>query len=125
MNELDKKIKEALRQEDAELFEDLGGEPSVFDLVIDTFRGKHWWLTVLTIFWSLVFFVLAILSAVRFFNTDDSRDMMMWALAFIFCMMAVSMMKMWFWMELNKNAITREIKRLELQIARLAGRIKG
>ena len=124
MNELDKKIKEALRQEDAELFEDLGGEPSVFDLVIDTFRGKHWWLTVLTIFWSLVFFVLAILSAVRFFKTDDSRDMMMWALAFIFCMMAVSMMKIWFWMEMNKNAITREIKRLELQIARLAGRIK-
>ena len=124
MNELDKKIKEALRQEDAELFEDLGGEPSVFELVIDTFRGKHWWLTVLTIFWSLVFFVLAILSAIKFFNTDDSRDMMMWALAFIFCMMAVSMMKMWFWMEMNKNAITREIKRLELQIARLAGRIK-
>ena len=125
MNELDKKIKEALRQEDAELFEDLGGEPSVFELVIDTFRGKHWWLTLLTIFWSLVFFGLAIFSAVKFFNTDDSRDMMMWALAFIFCMMAVSMMKMWFWMEMNKNAITREIKRLELQIARLAGRIKG
>ena len=124
MNELDKKIKEALRQEDAEIFEDLGGEPSVFELVIDTFRGKHWWLTVLTIFWSLVFFVLGTLSAVKFFKTDDSRDMMMWALAFIFCMMAVSMMKMWFWMEMNKNAITREIKRLELQIALLAGRIK-
>ena len=124
MNELDKKIKEALRQEDAELFEDLGGEPSVFEMIIDTFRGKHWWLTVLTFFWTLVFFVLAILSAVRFFKTDDSRDMMMWALAFIFCMMAVSMMKMWFWMEMNKNAITREIKRLELQIARLASRIK-
>jgi len=27
-------------------------------------------------------------------------------------------------MEMNKNALTREIKRLELQIARLASRIK-
>ena len=125
MNELDKKIKEAIRQEDAELFEDLGGEPSVFEMIIDTFRGKHWWLSVLTFSWTMVFFVLAILSAVRFFKTDDSRDMMMWALAFIFCMMAVSMMKMWFWMELNKNAVMREIKRLELQIARLAGRSKA
>lgn len=124
MNELDKKIKEALRQEDAEFFEDMGGEPSVFEMIIETFRGKHWWLSVLTFFWTLVFLVLGILSAVKFFNTDDSRDMMMWALAFIFCMMAVSMLKMWFWMELNKNAITREIKRLELQIARLAARIK-
>lgn len=124
MNELDKRIKEALRQEDAEIFEDVGGEPSVFEMIFETFRGRHWWLSVLTFVWTLVFFVLAIFSAVKFFNTEASRDMMLWALAFVFCMMAVSMLKMWFWMELNKNAITREIKRLELQIARLAGRLK-
>jgi len=123
MNELDKKIKEALRQEDAEIFENVGAEPSVFEMMIETFRGRHWWLSVLTFCWTLVFFVLAIFSAVKFFHTEDSRDMMMWALAFVFCMMAVSMLKMWFWMEINKNAITREIKRLELQIARLANRI--
>jgi len=34
------------------------------------------------------------------------------------------MMKTWYFMELNKNAVTREIKRLEWQIARLASRIK-
>lgn len=124
MNELDRKIKEVLRQEDAEIFDDAIGEPSVFEMIFETFRGKHWWLTVLTFSWTLVFFVLAIVAAFKFFGTEDSRDMMLWALAFVFCMMAVSMLKMWFWMEINKNAITREIKRLELQIARLAGRIK-
>lgn len=124
MNELDKKIKEALRREDAEIFEDVGGEPSLFEMAAEAFRGRHWWLNALTSFWILVFFVLAILAAVKFFNTEDTRDAMLWAIAFIFCMMAVAMLKMWFWMELNKNSITREIKRLELQIARLAGRIK-
>jgi len=34
-------------------------------------------------------------------------------------------MKTWWWMEVNKNAITREVKRLELQIARLAARVKA
>jgi hypothetical protein len=34
------------------------------------------------------------------------------------------MLKVMYWMELNKNAVTREIKRLELQIARLANRMK-
>jgi len=123
MNELDRKIKEALRQEGHEDFDDAVPEPSVFEMIFETFRGKHWWLSVLTFSWTLVFFVLAVFSAVKFFNVEDPRDTMMWALAFVFCMMAVSMLKMWFWMELNKNAITREIKRLELQIARLANRI--
>ena len=124
MKELDDKIREALRKEDAEVFDDWGGEPSMFTLVMDTFRGRHKWLVLLTVLWSLVFFVLAIVSAVKFFNTQDSREMMLWALGFIFCMSAVSMLKLWFWMELNKNALMREIKRVELQIARLAGRIK-
>jgi hypothetical protein len=32
------------------------------------------------------------------------------------------MLKMYFWMEMNKNVVLREIKRLELQVARLASR---
>ena len=124
MNELDKKIREALREEDAEIFEDFGGEPSMLEMVFEVYRGRHRWLVALTTFWALVFFALAVLSAIRFFTTEDSRDMLLWAIGFIFCMAAVSMLKVWFWMELNKHAITREIKRLELQIARLAARIK-
>lgn len=124
MSELDDKIREALRDEDAELFKDFDGEPSMFDLVMQTFRGRHRWLAMLTVFWSLVFLGLSIFTAVRFFSVEESRERLLWAVAFIFCMSGVSMLKIWFWMELNKNAIMREIKRLELQIARLAGRIK-
>ena len=32
------------------------------------------------------------------------------------------MLKMWYWMELNKNALTRGIKRVELQLALLSNR---
>ena len=124
MNELDKKIREALRKEDAELFDDFGAEPSVFEMIFETFRGRHWWLSAITVFWSLVFFVLAIFSATKAVGTEDPSERTIWALAFVFCVLAVSMLKMWFFMEMNKNAITREIKRLELQIARLASRIK-
>lgn len=125
MSELDNKIKEALRQEDAEWFDEIGTEPSVFEMMAEAFQGRHWWLNTLTFVWALVFFVLAIVSAVKFFNTQDTNTAMMWAIGFMFCMMAVAMLKMWFWMELQKNAVTREIKRLELQVARLASRIKA
>ena len=60
MNELDKKIQEALRKEDAELAEEFGGEPSIFEMLMETFRGRHRWLVFLTMFWTIV--TLAILA---------------------------------------------------------------
>ncbi len=125
MNVLDDKIREALQREDAELFEDVGGEPSIFEMLMETFRGRHRWLVFLTMFWTMVFMVLGVLSVIRFFRAEEMRDMLMWAAASAFLLSGVSMMKVWYWMELNKNSVTREIKRLELQIARLAGRLKG
>ncbi len=124
MNELDRKIREALRKEDAELYKDFDEEPSVFEMLVETCRGRRRWLNVLGAFWTLVFLVLGILSAVRFFGAETTRDIVMWAAACILCMSAVSMLKVWYFLEMNRNALTREIKRLELQIARLAGRIK-
>lgn len=35
---------------------------------------------------------------------------------------AVAMLKIWSWMEMHKNQVLREVKRLELQVARLAAR---
>ena len=125
MKDLDKKIQEALRNEDAELFDEFSAEPSIFEMLIETFRGRHRWLSVMGVFWTIVCLVLGVLAAIRFFNAAATRDMLLWAAACVVCMSGVSMMKVWYWMELNKNAVTREIKRLELQIARLAGRIKG
>ena len=68
---------------------------------------------------------LGVLSVIRFFRAEEFRDMVMWAAASAFFLSGVSMMKVWYWMELNKNSVTREIKRLELQIARLAGRLNA
>ncbi len=124
MNELDKKIREALRAEDADLVDDFDSEPSIFEMVLETFRGRHRWLVFLTIFWTLVFLVLGVLSVIQFFQAEETRDLLMWAAASAFFFSGVIMMKVWYFMELNKNAVTREIKRLELQIARLAGRMK-
>ena len=124
MNDLEKKIREALRKEDAELYKEFEDEPSVFEMLMETCRGRRRWLNMLGAFWTLVFVVLGVLAAVKFFGAVATRDIVMWAAACILCMSAVSMLKVWYFLEINKNAVTREIKRLELQIARLANRIK-
>lgn len=124
MNDLDKKIREALRAEDAEIFAELTEEPSMYEMAMETFRGRNRWMMVLCAVFTLVCIVLGVLAAIRFFEAQTTRDMMMWGGACLICMGAFAMMKIWGWMEISKNFVTREIKRVELQIARLASRIK-
>ena len=112
MNDLDKKIRDALRKEDAELFAEFGEEPSLFEMAMEVFRGRNRWLTILAVFWGIAFMALGVLAVVRFFQAEVIRDMLMWAGAFVFCMMAVAMMKLWHWMEIQRNFLTREIKRV-------------
>ncbi|MCZ6836884.1 MAG: hypothetical protein O7G85_14000 [Planctomycetota bacterium] len=126
MRDLDEKIRMALLEKDRELFDEHAGEQGLFEMVAETFRGRHRWLVILVCFYSVVFTGLAIFTAVRFFQADESsmREMIAWAIAFVFCFNAVAMLKMWYFMEMNKNSTIREIKRVELQIARLAGRLE-
>jgi hypothetical protein len=48
----------------------------------------------------------------------------MWATACIMCTAAVALLKTWYWMEMQRIVVMREIKRVELQIARLATRLR-
>jgi len=45
-----------------------------------------------------------------------------YATLFLVGALLVSFMKMWYWQRLNRNTVLREIKRLELRLAELAGR---
>ncbi len=124
MRDIDKMIRDALGTQDAKLTESVRGEQGVFEMVVDSFRGKTGWLVTLVFVTIPAFVVVAVVAAVQFFQVETVNEMIAWACAFMFCWMAIGMMKVWYWMELNKNAVTREVKRLELQIARLAARIK-
>jgi hypothetical protein len=120
MNELDQRIREALAAEDQQLMANFNGELSMFQMITDTFRGRHRWLVVLVFVATLTFLALTILSAVQFFKAEEVREMIMWSGSFVFCALAVLANKIWYWMELNKNSVTREVKRVELQVANLA-----
>ena len=125
MKDIDDKIRQALRAEDADLFDEVEGEQSIHQMVMETFRGRQRWLIMLAIAFGFFFMGLAIFCAVQFFDAETTKAMIAWSIGFVFAFSAVTAMKVWYWMELNKNAIKREIKRLELQIARLAGRLPG
>jgi hypothetical protein len=125
MNEIDKKVREALGAEDAKWLDTMAAEPSLSDLVIDTFRGRNRWPVVVQYLGVAVSFGLAVTSAVQFFRMESTRDMIAWAMAFLIGALGIVMLKIWYAMELNKNALLRELKRVELQLALLVKRLQN
>lgn len=122
MNDIDDLIKRALCDDDARWFEELD-EQTMREMVIDSFRGKRRWFVLIVYVFIGLFTLMAVVSAVELFRTAELAGMITWAVAFLFCCLVVAMMKIWYWMELNKNATIREMKRIELQLARLSSRL--
>ncbi len=119
-NQIDDMIREALSEEEAELFDRVFDEPSVFELVTGMFRGKMRYLAMLAIVMGIFFMLVGIFSLLRFLAATDVAEMLRWGALMFFSLAAVMGMKIWHWMEMQRHALTREIKRLELQVANLA-----
>lgn len=123
MNNIDAKIKRALEASDADLADEFDGDQSMTEMVLDTFRGTQKWLTFFAIFFGIVFMAGSVFGIIQLFKAQEMHEHILWGLGVLFCLSAVSMMKIWFWMQMNRNSILREIKRVELQVARLAAKL--
>ena len=123
MDEIDAAIRQALAQEDRELLDRLSAEPSIQAQAFAVMRGQNRGLVVLCMVAMTALMVLAVWCAVRFFDAEEVRDMLMFATVFSVALLAGMAIKIWFWMELIKNSVVREVKRLELQVARLSERL--
>ena len=117
------KIRQALSDEDAKLYEEFAVEPSLLELALDTLTGRNRWVSILSILVGIVFMALGLYSLWRLLNTESITSVICWALGFVFCMGVISMMKIWYWMEMQRISVVREIKRLELQVACLTQRL--
>jgi uncharacterized membrane protein YciS (DUF1049 family) len=73
----------------------------------------------------VVFLIAGVYSAVQMFSAAEVTAMLKWAVGVILCGHVVAMLKIWYWLEMQKNSLTREIKRLELQIATLSNRFRS
>ena len=125
MKDIDEKIREALRKEDSELLEHYRNEQSISQMVVDSFRSRHRWLVVLVFTIGTAIFLLEFVVAYRFLHVESTREMIAWATGFVVGVIAIAMMKVWYWLELNKNSLAREIKRLELELANLSRRLSS
>jgi len=122
--ELDEKIREALRREDADLLKHYQSDPSLHEMLIETFRGRHRWMNVLAFLFTFAGLAMVGVAAYQFFDSDSTRAMIAWAACFLLFVVWIAMLKLWFWLEIQRLFVTREIKRLELQIANLSRQLE-
>jgi len=115
---IDELIHQALSEDEAKFYDQLG-EQSIFEMVGGLFQGRLKWITVIMMIVAVIVFVIGVYSLVQFFKVEGLRLMMIWAGAFFLCMMTVALLKLFSWMQIDKNAILRELKRLELQVSML------
>jgi len=120
MKDIDEKIRSALQEEDRELFDKYAGELSMKDQLIQSFKGRSNVLVIGGMVLGFVFTGFGIYFGMQYFKSDLINDRLTWAVGFITAMTMVSMMKIWYWMELNRLSISREIKRLELQMTQIS-----
>ncbi|WP_346881449.1 DUF6768 family protein [uncultured Algibacter sp.] len=120
--DIDKLIKETLTEEEAKFYDDLD-EQNVLQMIWGLFKGKNKWIMYMMNIMTLVFFGLFIFCLIQFFNSEITFDMIKWATGSIVFLLVVSMLKIFAWMQMDKNALLREIKRLELQLSSLSGRL--
>ena len=78
--------------------------------------------------YSLPFIAVAVYCGIKFFDTQQVQFQLMYAAIFICCVHVIFLRKVIYWQVLQKNSITREVKRLEVRIvelSRLVGEIKS
>ena len=116
IEEIDKLIKETLSKEEAKFYDGLE-EQNILESVLGLFQGKNKWIMYLMNFMTLVFFGLFVYCTVQFFNTNLTNELIKWGIGSLVFLLGVSMLKIFAWMQMDKNTLLREMKRLELLIS--------
>ena len=123
-DDLDRAIRQSLSAEDAALLDRLGADRALHRQVLATFEGRLRWFNIAGWIAGVVLFGVGCVLAWRFVQAEEFRDMLRWGAGSGLAFAGIALVKIWFWLELQKNEIVREVKRLEVQVASLAAQLR-
>jgi len=116
---IDERIRKELQSQgepvDALSLDDKG----LFGMLFRVFTGglRRWAAFAMAL--TLVFVGLTVWCGYEFFIASSVDDRVFWGVLAAVAFHAVSMFKFWFFMEMNRHSVTREVKRVEIALARL------
>lgn len=122
-NDPDRIIRKALARDEVEASE-TAHDPSTVTLLTETFRGRNRRLAVAGVVANIALVVVALYALTRFLGTRDVREMLVWGGAALLSIGLILAVKIWYWLEMVRLALTRDMKRLELRVSRLAEKLQ-
>ncbi len=102
---------------------EFGEQISLCSMVKDFYNRKMLSVIILTWFWFLILLAVAIYIAAKYFQSEQPKDLILYATLFIIVMQFVALMKIFAWQMIHRNSIKREIRKLELRVDELAEKI--
>ena len=69
---------------------------------------------------SLLFLLTVFISCEE---NETTSELIKWGVGTLMFLLSLSMLKIYAWMQMDKNAVLREMKRLELQVMSLSGKM--
>jgi hypothetical protein len=122
MSKIDDAIHDALTEEDAEFLAAFDEKPQFFSVAFNFLTGPMRIVNTVILVVIAPLLGVAIWAAIKFTHAEDVRVMFLWFAAAALCVVGLMLIRLWFGMCIQTNFVLREIKRLELQVARLAAR---
>ena len=116
MTDFDKAMKDLLSEADEDFIGDAIDETGFYKSAWGSLSGKGSGMRVMAWGAIMVFAAIMIISLWQMFMADNIRSQILWATFAILGNSAQIAMKLWFNMQLNRRALSHEIRRLHLAV---------
>jgi len=120
--EIDQLIEESLSKDEAEFYNALD-QQGLFKQWGNLYKGKlgKWAILITTI--QLIITGFAFWFGYKFFTVEDSVLMAKYGAGMLIGVIMNGLVKQWHWMQMDKNTILQEMKRIEFQVAILMDKL--
>ncbi|MDP2318801.1 MAG: hypothetical protein Q8O42_05605 [Acidobacteriota bacterium] len=119
MRDLEQMIDEALGQEESELLRSIAGEPSLVERALGMFGAGVGWMVMLMMVVQTALFVAGVWAGWNFFEASEPVAQLRWGLPAAVLLLMSLIIKLAVAPAIHHNRLMRELKRIELQIARM------
>ena len=114
--EIDQLIKESLSKVEAEFYNELE-EEGLWKKIGRLYTGKFGWMAILTAIVHTIVVAIAVYCGYKLFTVPDTTEILRYGVVLFIALSFGCMIKLWQWMQMDKDSILREMKRLEYQVA--------
>lgn len=118
MRDLDRMIEEALGEEESELLRTAGGDPTFFERALGMFGAGVRWTIALMMVIQAALVIAGVWAAWNFFEASEPVVQLRWGLPAVVLLLMSLIIKLAVASTVEQDRIIRELKRLELLIAR-------